>query len=124
MKRCGLYTRVSTDDQVRVKDGSLDTQLDLLERHVQLKAESTDEPWRVAIRYREEGKSGSNTNRPQFQRLLEDVKTGRIDVVLCTKFDRISRSVRDFLDFQETLKESGVAFVSMGEQVGYDDPDG
>jgi site-specific DNA recombinase len=116
MKRCGLYTRVSTDDQVRVKDGSLDTQLDLLERHVQLKAESTDEPWRVAIRYREEGKSGSNTNRPQFQRLLEDVKTGRIDVVLCTKFDRISRSVRDFLDFQETLKESGVAFVSMGEQ--------
>ncbi|MBT5058860.1 MAG: recombinase family protein, partial [Gemmatimonadetes bacterium] len=36
--------------------------------------------------------------------------------MLCTKFDRISRSVRDFLDFQETLKESGVAFVSMGEQ--------
>jgi site-specific DNA recombinase len=116
VKRCGLYTRVSTEDQVRVKDGSLDTQLDLLERHVQLKAESTDEPWHVAARYREEGKSGSNTNRPQFQRLLSDVRAGKLDVVLCTKFDRISRSVRDFLDFQESLKESGVAFVSMGEQ--------
>jgi len=116
MKRCGLYTRVSTEDQVRVKDGSLDTQLDLLERHVQLKSETADEPWAVAARYREEGKSGSNTNRPQFQRLLSDVQSGKIDVVLCTKFDRISRSVRDFLDFQETLTESGVAFVSMGEQ--------
>lgn len=116
MKRCGLYTRVSTEDQARVKDGSLDTQLDLLERHVQLKAESTDEPWAVAVRYREEGRSGSNTNRPEFQRLLSDVRSEKIDVVLCTKFDRISRSVRDFLDFQETLKESGVAFVSMGEQ--------
>ena len=116
MKRCGLYTRVSTEDQAQVKDGSLDTQLDLLERHVQLKAESTEEPWMVAARYREEGKSGSNTKRPEFQRLVSDVREGRLDVVLCTKFDRISRSVRDFLDFQETLKKSDVAFVSMGEQ--------
>ena len=116
MKRCGLYTRVSTEDQARVKDGSLDTQMDLLERHVQLKSETSSEPWAVAAKYREEGRSGSNTNRPEFQRLLADVRAQKIDVVLCTKFDRISRSVRDFLDFQETLKESGVAFVSMGEQ--------
>ena len=116
MKRCGLYTRVSTDDQVRVKDGSLDTQLDLLERHVQLKSESMDQPWAVAACYREEGRSGSNTNRPEFQRLLTDVRSDKIDVVLCTKFDRIRRSVRDFLGFQETLKDAGVAFVSIGEQ--------
>ena len=99
-----------------MKDGSLDTQMDLLERHVQLKTESTNEPWPVVVRYREEGRSGSNTNRPEFQRLFADVRAGKIDVVLCTKFDRISRSVRDFLDFQETLKEAGVAFVSIGEQ--------
>ena len=116
MKRCGLYTRVSTEDQAQVKDGSLDTQMDLLERHVQLKTESTNEAWPVVVRYREEGRSGSNTNRPEFQRLLSDVREGKIDVVLCTKFDRISRSVRDFLDFQEDLKDAGVAFVSIGEQ--------
>ena len=116
MKRCGLYTRVSTEDQAQVKDGSLETQMDLLERHVQLKADSTDEPWRVAGRYREEGRSGKDMNRPEFQHLLADVRAGKIDVVLCTKFDRISRSVRDFLGFQETLKEAGVAFVSIGEQ--------
>ena len=50
MKRCGLYTRVSTEDQAQVKDGSLETQMDLLERHVQLKADSTDETWRLVIR--------------------------------------------------------------------------
>ena len=116
MKRCGLYTRVSTEDQAQVKDGSLETQMDLLERHVQLKADSTDETWRVAGRYREEGRSGKDMNRPEFQHLLADVRTGKIDVVLCTKFDGISRSVRDFLGFQETLKDAGVAFVSIGEQ--------
>ena len=99
-----------------MKDGSLDTQMDLLERHVQLKADSTNESWQVTVRYREEGRSGSNTKRPAFQRLFADVRAGKIDVVLCTKFDRISRSVRDFLDFQEVLREAGVAFVSIGEQ--------
>ena len=94
----------------------MDTQMDLLERNVQLKTESANEPWPVAARYREEGRSGSNTKRPAFQRLLSDVRAGKIDVVLCTKFDRISRSVRDFLDFQEILKDAGVAFVSIGEQ--------
>ena len=118
MKRCGLYTRVSTEDQAQVKDGSLETQMDLLERHVQLKADSTDETWRVAGRYREEGRSGKDMNRPEFQHLLADVRTGKIDVVLCTKFDRISRSVRDFLGFQETLKDAGVAFVCRPENNG------
>ena len=81
MKRCGLYTRVSTEDQAQVKDGSLETQMDLLERHVQLKADSTDESWRVAGRYREEGRSGKDMNRPEFQHLLADVRAGRIDVI-------------------------------------------
>ena len=116
MKRCGLYTRVSTEDQANVKEGSLDTQIDQLERYLQLKSESTEEAWRVVARYREEGRSGKDMNRPAFQRLLGDVKEGKVDVVLCTKFDRLSRSVRDFLDFQEILKHAGVAFVSIGEQ--------
>ena len=116
MKRCGLYTRVSTEDQASVKEGSLDTQMDQLERYVELKGDSTEEVWRVAARYREEGRSGKDLKRPAFQRLLADAQAGKLDVVLCTKFDRISRSVRDFLDIQEILKEARVAFVSIAEQ--------
>ena len=116
MKRCALYTRVSTDDQVNVRDGSLDTQMDQLERYVTLRTDTTEEPWCVAARYREEGRSGANLKRPQFQRLLADVQAGKTDIVLCTRIDRISRSVRDFHDFQAILKEAKIAFVSLGEQ--------
>ena len=64
MKRCGLYTRVSTEDQAQVKDGSLETQMDLLERHVQLKADSTDETWRLVIRVKPSVQGGTQDQVP------------------------------------------------------------
>ena len=117
MKRCGLYTRVSTEDQVAVKDGSLDTQLDLLQDYVALRARTSDTEWRVTARYREEGRSGKDSNRPQYCRLLEDVRTGKVDTVLCTKIDRISRSLPDFYELLETLEQHDASFVSLSEQL-------
>jgi site-specific DNA recombinase len=97
-KRCGLYTRVSTEDQAQVKDGSLDTQIDLLQDYVVLRSRSGEEDWRIAARYREEGRSGKDPSRPEYRRLLADVRTGKIDTVLCTKIDRVSRSLPGFYD--------------------------
>ncbi len=54
MKRCAIYARVSTADQAQVKDGSLDTQLDLLQDAVKLRRRSGDAEWWVVGRYREE----------------------------------------------------------------------
>ena len=116
MKRCGLYTRVSTDDQVAVKDGSLDTQLDLLQDYVELKNKSTDEDWRITARYREEGRSGKNTDRPEYQRMVRDVEAGKIDILLCTRLDRVSRSLPDFYALLEMLDDQDVAFVSLKER--------
>ena len=116
MKRCGLYTRVSTEDQVNVKDGSLDTQVDLLQDYVDLKDRSSDEDWRVIARYREEGRSGKDTNRPEYRRMLRDVEAGKIDTLLCTKLDRVSRSLPDFYALLDTLERHDVAFVSLKER--------
>ena len=124
MKRGGLYSRVSTMDQADVKAGSLDTQMDLLADAVTFRGRSGEEGWRVVARYREEARSGKDTNRPEYQKMLMDVRAGRLDVILCTKFDRLSRSVRDFLDFQEILRAHDVAFVSIAEQLDTTGPMG
>ena len=116
MKKCGLYVRVSTQDQVHVKDGSLDTQLDLLNEYLALMSKTTDDDWRVAARYREEGKSGKDTRRPEYRRMLRDVEAGTIDTVVCTKLDRVSRSLPDFYALLETLERHDVAFVSLKER--------
>ena len=82
MIKCGLYARVSTDLQAEVKNGSLDTQIDLLQRYVSLKdSTSPEEEWKVVAIYREEGESGKNVDRPQYQRMVQDIE----DVMLQTK---------------------------------------
>lgn len=115
MRKCGLYIRVSTDLQAMTKEGSLDTQLDMLRKCVDLKDGITDEDWIVAEVYREEGRSGKNTDRPEYQRMLRDIRQGRIDTVLCTKIDRMSRSILDFLEFHKLLEAFGVTFISLSE---------
>lgn len=64
---------------------------------------------------RDEGFSGKNTNRPSFRQLLSDVRSGKLDVVMVYKLDRISRSVKDFSDTYELLQTHNVAFLSVKE---------
>ena len=122
-KTCGLYVRVSTDNQVNVKNGSLDTQESRLKQYVGLR-NSSDDTWDVAGVYREEGKSGKNTERPQLQRLIQDIQSGLINTVLCTKIDRITRSLIDFYHLLEVFQEQNVDFVSLDESVETSTPFG
>ena len=115
MKKCGLYVRVSTDMQALVKDGSLDTQVDTLRKYADVKSATDDDGWEIAEVYREEGKSGKNTDRPAYQRMLTDIRAGRVNAILCTKIDRISRSLIDFYEFHGLLEQHGVTFVSLHE---------
>ena len=75
MKKCGCYVRVSTDLQAMTKDGSLDTQISTLRKFTDIKSSTSGEPWEVTEVYREEGKTGKNTDRPEYQRMIaEDLK--------------------------------------------------
>ena len=116
MIKCGLYARVSTDLQADVKNGSLDTQIDLLQKYVEIKdLTSPKEGWTVFEIYREEGKSGKNVDRPEYKRMIRDIEQGKINAVICTKIDRISRSIIDFYRFHEFLNENEATFVSLND---------
>ena len=116
MIKCGLYARVSTDLQAEVRNGSLDTQIDLLQKYVEIKdSASPEEEWKAVAIYREEGKSGKNVDRSEFKRMVRDIESDKINAVLCTRIDRVSRSVIDFLHFHEFLKENEAIFISLNE---------
>lgn len=65
--------------------------------------------------YEDEGFSGKNTARPEFQRMLAAVRAGEIDCVVCYKLDRISRNVGDFAHTYETFERHGADFLCAGE---------
>ena len=113
---CALYGRVSTQRQAVTEDGGLDTQFSLMEKQVDLENEKDpDTEWTIVARYREEGRSGKNLDRPEYERMLSDIREGKVNTVVVYKIDRITRSLRDFYVLWETFKEHKVEFISLHE---------
>lgn len=84
-KRCGIYLRVSTDEQ-RDNGFSIDHQL----RNLQEYADKHE--YDVIDVYNDAGHSGKDLMRPNMQRLLNDIKSNKIDVLLAIKVDRLTRN--------------------------------
>jgi DNA invertase Pin-like site-specific DNA recombinase len=67
----------------------------------------------LRAKYDDGGFSGGNTDRPALQRLLEDVRAGRVDVIVVYKVDRLTRSLADFAKLVELFDRHKVSFVSV-----------
>ena len=109
-RRAALYIRVSTEEQAR-KGYSLPAQKEDLEEYAHQNG------YAIAGYYIDEGKSARKkyTNRKEFMRMLEDVKAGKIDVILFIKLDRWFRSVADYYKIQEILDAHNVAWKTTQE---------
>lgn len=117
--KAAIYSRKS---KFTGKGESIENQIQLCKEYAQtqLKTKNITE----FIIYEDEGFSGSNTNRPEFQRLLEDAKARKFDVLICYRLDRISRNVADFSTTLEVLQKYDIDFVSIREQFDTSSPMG
>jgi hypothetical protein len=89
--RCAIYTRVSTDHGLEQDFNSLDAQHDAAQAYIRSQAHAG---WTlIRSRYDDGGYSGGSTDRPALQRLLSDVKGGKIDVIVVYKVDRLTLSL-------------------------------
>jgi site-specific DNA recombinase len=112
--RCAIYTRVSTDQGLEQDFNSLDAQYDAAQAYIR---SQTHAGWiLIRTRYEDGGYSGGSTDRPALQRLLADVKAGKIDVIVVYKVDRLTRSLADFAKLVELFDGHGVSFVSVTQQ--------
>lgn len=112
MKRTAIYIRVSTDRQAQEGD-SVPAQRDALRKYID------DRPELVfAGEYMDDGISGRKySERDELQRLLDDVRSKRIDLIIFTKLDRWFRSVRHYTATQEILDQYGVGWLAIWEPI-------
>jgi len=112
--RCAIYTRVSTDQGLEQDFNSLDAQYDASQAYIRSQAHAG---WTLLRgKYDDGGFSGGNTDRPALQRLLEDVRAGKIDVIVVYKVDRLTRSLADFAKLVDLFDGHHVSFVSVTQQ--------
>jgi len=111
-KEVVLYARTSTADQ------TIETQLMALKDYcVRMK-------YKIKDSYVDSGYSGKNADRPEFERLLANIRDGRVGCVVVYKLDRIGRSLQHLLNLFEEFKNRGVEFISVTQNITTGSPEG
>jgi len=108
---CGLYLRVSTEDQA--KEGfSLPEQKERLEALCKFKG------YKIYDYYTDAGISAKTGNhRPEFDRLIEDAKNKKINTIIALKLDRLSRSIYDWENLLKTSEKYGFDLVCANDDI-------
>lgn len=110
-KTCAIYTRKSTEEGLEQDFNSLDAQQEACSAYI---LSQRAEGWQEAPKvYNDGGFSGGNLNRPALQELIEEIKSGRVDIVVVYKIDRLTRSLMDFAKLVDIFDAHNVTFVSV-----------
>ena len=118
--RLGKYIRLSKEDLLRGRDesNSVINQRRLLEQYHQTHLDEFYDGTEQDV-YVDDGKTGTDTDREDFQRLLADVYSGRINCVIVKDLSRLSRNYTDAGNLIENLfVRLNVRFISLAEGGG------
>jgi site-specific DNA recombinase len=112
--RCAIYTRKSSDDGLEQEFNSLDAQREACEAYVTSQRHAR---WlALPDMYDDGGLSGGTMERPALQRLLSDMKAGKVQIIVVYKVDRLTRSLADFAKIVDVLDAHDASFVSVTQQ--------
>jgi len=112
--RVALYARVSTRD----KGQNPELQLSDLREYASARG------WQIIGEFVDEGVSGSKDSRPQLDAMMRLAKARKLDVIAVWKLDRFGRSLRNLVDALAELEATGVAFVSLRDNLDLSTPAG
>jgi Site-specific recombinases, DNA invertase Pin homologs len=108
---CAIYTRKSTNEGLDRDFTTLDNQRESAESYIN---SQKNEGWIILPeKYDDGGYTGANTDRPALQKLIADIKEGKINCVVVYKVDRLSRSLLDFVQLLELFEKHNVVFISV-----------
>ncbi len=112
--RCAIYTRKSSEEGLEQDFNSLHAQRESCEAYV--KSQKHEGWMALPVLYDDGGYSGGSIERPALQKLLTEIQSRAVDVVVVYKVDRLTRSLADFAKIVEIFDTAGVSFVSVTQQ--------
>lgn len=117
-RQYAIYSRKS---KYTGKGESIGNQIELCKNYLKTKYNASSNDILV---YEDEGYTGANTKRPEFQKMLKDIKAKKIKTIICYRLDRISRNVLDFCNLKDQLSDYNVSFISIREDFDTSTPMG
>ena len=112
--KCAVYTRKSSEEGLEQDFNSLHAQRESCEAYIK---SQKHEGWMATPTLYDDGAySGGSIERPTLKKLLTDIQSRAVDVVVVYKVDRLTRSLADFAKIVEIFDAAGVSFVSVTQQ--------
>ncbi|WP_069997798.1 recombinase family protein [Cellulosilyticum sp. I15G10I2] len=118
--KVAIYARKS---KMSEKGESIDNQINTCKEYISRWSTYSNNEGEFVV-YKDEGFSGGNTDRPEFQRMLNDAKNNRFNMLICYRLDRVSRNIADFANTYQMLQENSIEFISVKEQFDTSTPIG
>ena len=113
--KAGIYARLSSD-QDRKKNESVEVQVKIAEKHIEELNREGTERIEIIDRYTDLGKTGSNFERDEFQRLMQDIRLGDIDCVVVKDLSRFGRNYLEAGNYIEKIFPFlGVRFIAVAD---------
>lgn len=109
--RIAIYSRKS---KWTGKGESVENQITMCREYIEMFVEDGDKA--EILVYEDEGFSGKNTKRPQFQKMMRDMRERHFDYLVCYKLDRLGRNLADLANLMEDLERRGTSFISIKEK--------
>ncbi|MFQ9196548.1 MAG: recombinase family protein [[Clostridium] leptum] len=118
-RKYAIYSRKS---KFTGKGESIENQIELCRQHIKLHHDNVTEE--DILVFEDEGFSGGNVNRPQFQAMMKQIRANQIQAVVCYRLDRISRNVGDFAKLKDEFDYYNVEFTSIRDDFDTTSPSG
>lgn len=116
-RNVGIWIRVSTEDQVKGESPEHH------ERRARLYAESKG--WNVATVFNLDAVSGKSVmQHPETQRMLSEIRSGKISALIFSKLARLARNTRELLEFSDIFRQCNADLVSLQESIDTSSPAG
>lgn len=110
--RAGIYLRLSRDDDMQGESGSISTERALLTQYCK------ENNFKIADEYCDDGWSGTNFDRPDFQRMIEDIRAKKINLVLTKDLSRFGRDyIQSGYYIEKVFQKYNVRYIAVDDNV-------
>ena len=115
----GVYLRLSSDDGDKSESNSIGNQRSLIKRFI-----SNDKELKIIDYYIDDGYSGTTFDRPDFERMMKDIKANKIDCIIVKDLSRLGRNYIEVGNYiEKEFPRYGVRFIAINDNVdSFKDP--
>lgn len=114
--KVAVYARLSREDENATESDSIKNQIDIITKYV------LEKGWIIVDTYCDDGYTGTNFDRPAFKRMMADIDTGKVNMIVTKDFSRLGRDIIETNNYiQKVFPSKGIRYITVNDGIDTSD---